>query len=73
MNQSFTRIDIDNLSYHPCMQIKHEDIYSGLGVYAKPATAESDLYAQLKAFHITNIPHNQIRYYVMMYGSLAAW
>lgn len=43
-------------------QMRYEDIYDGLEVYSKPATAESELYAQLKAFNILNILHNQIRF-----------
>ena len=45
-----------------CIQMRYEDIYDGLEVYSKPATAESELYAQLKAFNILNILHNQIRF-----------
>ena len=44
-----------------CPQMRYEDIYDGLEVYSKPATVESELYAQLKAFNILNILHSQIR------------
>ena len=42
--------------------MRYEDIYDGLEVYSKPATAESELYAQLKAFNILNILHSQLRF-----------
>ena len=44
-----------------CIQMRYEDIYDGLEVYSKPATAENELYAQLKSFNIVNILHSQIR------------
>ena len=45
-----------------CPQMRYEDIYDGLEVYSKPATVESELYTQLKAFSILNILHSQIRF-----------
>ena len=45
-----------------CIQMRYEDIYDGLEVYSKPATAENELYAQLKTLNIVNILHSQIRF-----------
>ena len=63
-----TRYDMNEFSmlHLQCIilytQMRYEDIYDGLEVYSKPATAESELYAQLKAFNILNILHSQIRF-----------
>ena len=43
------------------MQNKREDIYGSVGIYAKPASAETELYAQLKSFGLGSIPVEDIR------------
>lgn len=42
-------------------QNKQEDIYGNVGIYAKPASVETELYAQLKSFGVGSIPVEQIR------------
>ena len=42
-------------------QNKQEDIYGSVGIYAKPASVETELYAQLKSFGIGSVPVDNIR------------
>ena len=43
------------------IQNKQEDIYGNLEEYLQPATGENELYAQIKACGIKNIPSNHIQ------------
>ena len=43
------------------IQSKEEDIYGNVGEYRQPATGENELYAQIKAYGIKNIPANLIQ------------
>ena len=43
------------------IQNKQEDIYGNVEEYLQPATGESELYAQIKACGIKNIPSNLIQ------------
>ena len=43
------------------IQNKEEDIYGNVEEYLQPATGENELYAQIKACGIQNIPSNLIQ------------
>ena len=44
------------------MQNQERDIYSNVSPYHVPAAKEKELYAQIKAFGIKSITHNEIEY-----------
>ena len=57
-----TNIFIDSdYTYTFHVQSKQEDIYGNLVVFLQPASEEDELYAQMKACGIRNIPADLIK------------
>ena len=46
---------------HELTQNKQEDIYGNVNEFLQPASEENELYAQLKAYGIRNIPSSFIQ------------